>query len=215
MKKLLPIIVVLLIAIGGGGYVLFKKSDDKNTGNQNSQQSQNNNSESSKENKTANESKLYDPCTLFAYEDFARIWSLAEVKQTKVDKELKNSDHTVNSCNFEQANDGSVAGMSNAYNFVVSVLKFDSADAAKARFNADKDSIAQLSSRRNELESTTQVGDGTYFNVAASGEIVIKTESYIVVLKGNHIIEVSSVRIDGVDQTQNRQNLITLTKAKL
>jgi len=214
MKKLWMILIVVLFAAAGGGYFLISKGDKNKNENTNNSQSPSTNTTQNSTAEISNQRKS-DPCSLFEPADFARVWNLTEVRQTKINKEIKNADHVVNGCEFEQSNDGSVAGLSGAYNFVVKIQRFETEQAAKSRFESDLGSLKQFSTRQSEIDSPSKVGDGTYFNVAAAGEIIVKTESYIVVLKGNEIIDISSVRIDGVDQATNRANLITLAQKKL
>lgn len=214
MKKLSQIIIlVVVLGIGIGGYFMLKGNNNEN--NKSEKTPNSTDSQNSQQANAENKVRKSDPCKLFEPVEFTRVWGLSEVRQTKIIKEIKNSDHVVNGCEFEQSNDGSVAGLSAAYNFVVKIQRFENDQAAKTRFESDLSSIKQFSTRQSEIDSPIKVGDGTYFNVAASGEIIVKTESYIVVLKGNEIIDISSVRIDGVDQTTNRGNLITMAQKKL
>ena len=92
---------------------------------------------------------------------------------------------------------------------------YQTSDSAKQAFDADLESINMFSRCKDTAVSPTQVADGTYFNVAACGELIIKTSSYIAIRKSNEIIDISSTRLNGVDQEQNRSRLIQLGQTKL
>jgi hypothetical protein len=194
MNKFLILIVVVLAGVGA---LLYTRNHERSTTSEDTVS-------------TTAAHRNSNACTLFSKTDIERIWGVS-FKDPVQGVTLNNPGHTDTFCKFEQ----NTSDISEAFSLEVSVSTYETDDAAKQAFDADLDSINMFSRCKDTAVSQTQVGDGTYFNVAACGELIVKTSSYIAIRKSNEIIDISSTRLNGVDQEQNRMRLIQLGQTKL
>lgn len=211
MKKYVPYIVVAVVVIGGGGAYFLTKDKSTNNSADNAAVS------SSKETASL---KYADACKLFTPEE---LGSALGGTYGEGQEEYAPSTATPGSddfeelrgsaCKFEQNNDGSTTGMSEALD--VSVAINNHKDVAAAKQYMEDLRNPQTAEGQEAVKAPVEakgVGDEAFFvklNVASNVED--KNES-LNVRVGRQVVVITATRLAGVDHEAVQASLTKLAK---
>jgi hypothetical protein len=203
VKKLVPFIITLLVVAGGVGVYLLTKKDDSSKNSTDSSISSNSN-----QNNTVN--KYGDACKVFTKEAVAAAFggTFGEAEQ---DISVSSSDGLEGSaCKFDQDDDGTTAGMTQALTVSVNVNNYKN--------NASAEDFMKQTQGSTEVDGETifnftdapNIGDSAFF-VKGTSELSEKVETMNIRV-GKQIIVLNATRLAGIDRPVVQEGMKTLAK---
>ncbi len=214
MKKYLPYIIGLVVLVGGAGTYAIIQSQH---GNKQSNDSANSNTDSSD---TAATKKYTDACKLFTKADLGAAlggtYGDGEeeyVSSTATPGTPDYDDLKGSGCKFEQDNDGTTTGMTEALGLSVTINNYKDAASAKAFMsNLHDPQTAEGQDAMDKPVDVSGVGDQAFFAKVKTGTgTEDKTES-MYVLVGRQVIVLTATRLAGVNHDAVQASLTTLAK---
>lgn len=205
MKKFLPLIIGVVVVLGGvGAYLLTKGTDgDKKADS----------TVTGSSDKTNDNAKYSDACKIFSKEDLAAALG-GTYGDGQEDISVRSSDGLEGSaCKYEQDNDGTTAGMTQALGVSISIDNYkDSGSASAFMHNLHDPQTADGQAAVNKPVDVSGVGDQAFFvKLSAAAGIEDKTET-LYARSGKQIIVITATRLAGVDHSAVQAGLTTLAK---
>ncbi len=213
MKKYLPYIIGLVVLVGGVGTYAIIQSQH---GNKQSSDSAKN----STANSDATAKKYSDACKLFTKADLGAAlggtYGDGEeeyVSSTATPGTPEYDDLKGSGCKFEQANDGTTTGMTEALDLSVTINNYKDAASAKAFMSNLHD--PQTTEGQDAVDKpidVSGVGDQAFFvKLKVADNVVDKSES-LYVLVSRQVITLTATRLAGINHDTVQAGLTTLAK---
>ncbi len=208
------ITAIIAVVVIGGGIFYFTNKDKKTDTSSNS-------ADTSQSTQTADNTvakKFTDACQVFTKEEISAALGgtfgdgeagIATSTGTPGSDDL--DDLRGSSCDFEQDNDGTTAGMTDAISFSVEISNYKNAEEASTYMNGLRNpSTAEGQEAISGVTDVDGVGEQAFFPRVNTAEGVYEKTESLNVLVGRQVVILSVTRLDGIDRDAVRTALTTL-----
>lgn len=203
MKKVVPFIIALLVISGGYGAFLLAKKDESPTDS-------NRNSTASEDKQASATNKYSDACKVFTKEAVATAFggTFGEAEQ---DISVSSSDGLEGSaCKFDQDNDGTTAGMTQALTVSININNYKNTANAEDFMKQTRGSSEVDGQTVFNYTDVPNIGDSAFF-IKSTSAMSEKVET-MNIREGKQIIVLNVTRLAGIDRPTVQEGMKNLAK---